>query len=41
MNELKYYYNGFYLLWIDTKMAARTVGGCCMDRCWLDERDEG
>ncbi|XP_077705332.1 LETM1 domain-containing protein LETM2, mitochondrial isoform X3 [Canis aureus] len=25
MDELKYYYNGFYLLWIDTKVAARMV----------------
>lgn len=25
MGELKYYYNGFYLLWIDTKVAARMV----------------
>ncbi|XP_041529711.1 LETM1 domain-containing protein LETM2, mitochondrial isoform X3 [Microtus oregoni] len=25
MHELKYYYNGFYLLWIDTKVAARIV----------------
>ncbi|XP_051025706.1 LETM1 domain-containing protein LETM2, mitochondrial [Acomys russatus] len=25
MDELKYYYNGFYLLWIDTKVAARIV----------------
>ncbi|ERE89641.1 LETM1 domain-containing protein LETM2 [Cricetulus griseus] len=25
MNELKYYYNGFYLLWSDTKVAARIV----------------
>ncbi|CAO2611719.1 LETM1 domain-containing protein LETM2, mitochondrial [Lemmus lemmus] len=25
MHELKYYYNGFYLLWIDTKIAARIV----------------
>ncbi|XP_040098897.1 LETM1 domain-containing protein LETM2, mitochondrial-like [Oryx dammah] len=24
-DELKYYYNGFYLLWIDTKVAARMV----------------
>ncbi|XP_006900348.1 PREDICTED: LETM1 domain-containing protein LETM2, mitochondrial [Elephantulus edwardii] len=24
-NELKHYYNGFYLLWIDTKFAARMV----------------
>ncbi|XP_071466307.1 LETM1 domain-containing protein LETM2, mitochondrial isoform X4 [Marmota flaviventris] len=23
MDELKYYYNGFYLLWIDTKIAAK------------------
>ncbi|KAM9043067.1 LETM1 domain-containing protein LETM2, mitochondrial isoform 2-T2 [Megaptera novaeangliae] len=25
MDELKYYHNGFYLLWIDTKVAARMV----------------
>ncbi|KAL6033611.1 hypothetical protein STEG23_018554, partial [Scotinomys teguina] len=25
MDELKHYYNGFYLLWIDTKVAARIV----------------
>ncbi|XP_078203642.1 LETM1 domain-containing protein LETM2, mitochondrial isoform X5 [Callithrix jacchus] len=25
MDELKYYYNGFHLLWIDTKVAARMV----------------
>ncbi|KAL2761962.1 LETM1 domain-containing protein LETM2, mitochondrial isoform 2, partial [Daubentonia madagascariensis] len=25
VDELKYYYNGFYLLWIDTKVAARMV----------------
>ncbi|XP_036106341.1 LETM1 domain-containing protein LETM2, mitochondrial [Molossus molossus] len=25
MDELKYYYNGFYLLWIDTKVAARMI----------------
>ncbi|KAI2549691.1 leucine zipper and EF-hand containing transmembrane protein 2 [Homo sapiens] len=25
MDELKYYYNGFYLLWIDAKVAARMV----------------
>uniref|UniRef100_A0A8C6CSE1 LETM2 N-terminal domain-containing protein n=1 Tax=Moschus moschiferus TaxID=68415 RepID=A0A8C6CSE1_MOSMO len=25
MDELKYYSNGFYLLWIDTKVAARMV----------------
>ncbi|XP_058146018.1 LETM1 domain-containing protein LETM2, mitochondrial isoform X2 [Dasypus novemcinctus] len=25
LDELKYYYNGFYLLWIDTKVAARMV----------------
>ncbi|XP_021537251.1 LETM1 domain-containing protein LETM2, mitochondrial isoform X2 [Neomonachus schauinslandi] len=25
MGELKHYYNGFYLLWIDTKVAARMV----------------
>ncbi|XP_040587782.1 LETM1 domain-containing protein LETM2, mitochondrial isoform X2 [Mesocricetus auratus] len=25
MDELKYYYNGFYLLWNDTKVAARIV----------------
>lgn len=25
MDELKYYYNGFSLLWIDTKVAARMV----------------
>ncbi|XP_021516023.1 LETM1 domain-containing protein LETM2, mitochondrial isoform X2 [Meriones unguiculatus] len=25
MDELKYYYRGFYLLWIDTKVAARIV----------------
>ncbi|XP_051038122.1 LETM1 domain-containing protein LETM2, mitochondrial isoform X2 [Phodopus roborovskii] len=25
MDELKYYYNGFYLLWTDTKVAARIV----------------
>lgn len=25
MEELKHYYNGFHLLWIDTKVAARMV----------------
>lgn len=25
MDELKYYYNGFSLLWIDTKVAVRMV----------------
>uniref|UniRef100_A0A8D2JJA7 Leucine zipper and EF-hand containing transmembrane protein 2 n=1 Tax=Sciurus vulgaris TaxID=55149 RepID=A0A8D2JJA7_SCIVU len=25
MDELKYYYNGFYLLWIDTKIATKVV----------------
>ncbi|XP_066236465.1 LETM1 domain-containing protein LETM2, mitochondrial isoform X1 [Saccopteryx leptura] len=25
MGELKYYYNGFHLLWIDTKVAARMI----------------
>nr|XP_044987144.1 LETM1 domain-containing protein LETM2, mitochondrial isoform X1 [Jaculus jaculus]XP_044987145.1 LETM1 domain-containing protein LETM2, mitochondrial isoform X1 [Jaculus jaculus] len=25
MDELKYYYNGFYLLWLDTKVAIRMV----------------